>query len=605
MFKIRNKDFPTNTTFKNKYSRQIKDVKHEKGCLISFISIVSLVVILNVLIIKDFASLFFLLVPIATLALYKRTKDKSVISQKYEIEENQKRSFIELLNAKKLLAIPALLNSNESVSALIETENLDIETAFATKDLQENIETMERELISSLTGECGSVELKERLLEEYDIDLSVIDRAITCIEEVLPVGVDDITYDINCRSYATKKAMKQDIECGRINLNLYYAVQNEEINQLLKYGCNNVSTIDFEKEKLRINNLKYYPSHTICLPFDMDEFEQKYRDADKTAVLFYNERILKNSIYPSFIEKDFELSFKENTLVVDYKLPNIEDINLIKKINKQLDEIGFSEKELNIIYEHILYQITLRTIYELLCNDKINAVESIVFNGWLNYTDLADGNRKTSCILSMHAKKDEFMTVNLQNVDPKACFKKFKGISCNNLSTITPVRPILFINKEDKRFIESYEVLKQLSDGQNIAMLDWRDFENLVKEIFEQEFAVNGGEVKVTQSSRDGGVDAIAFNPDPLMGGKIVIQAKRYINVVPVSAVRDLYGTILNEGANKGILVTTSHFGSDSFEFAKDKPITLIEGSNLLHLMEKHGRKARIDVNEAKLLKDN
>jgi restriction system protein len=36
-----------------------------------------------------------------------------------------------------------------------------------------------------------------------------------------------------------------------------------------------------------------------------------------------------------------------------------------------------------------------------------------------------------------------------------------------------------------------------------------------------------------------------------------------------VAAVRDLYGTVVNEGANRGILVTTSGFGPDSYDFAK------------------------------------
>ena len=64
---------------------------------------------------------------------------------------------------------------------------------------------------------------------------------------------------------------------------------------------------------------------------------------------------------------------------------------------------------------------------------------------------------------------------------------------------------------------------------------------------------------------------------------------------------RDLYGTVLNEGASKGILVTTSNYGFDSYEFAKDKPITLLNGSNLLHMLQKHGYEARIDLKEAKI----
>jgi restriction system protein len=97
-------------------------------------------------------------------------------------------------------------------------------------------------------------------------------------------------------------------------------------------------------------------------------------------------------------------------------------------------------------------------------------------------------------------------------------------------------------------------------------------------------------------------VDAIAFDPDPIRGGKIVIQAKRYTNPVGVSAVRDLYGTVINEGASRGILVTTSIYGADSYDFAKDKPLTLLNGGNLLHLLAKHGHPARIDLAEAKKL---
>ena len=98
--------------------------------------------------------------------------------------------------------------------------------------------------------------------------------------------------------------------------------------------------------------------------------------------------------------------------------------------------------------------------------------------------------------------------------------------------------------------------------------------------------------MRVTQASRDKGVDAVIFNPDPLSGGKIVVQAKRYTHTVDVEAVRALYGTVLNEGAIKGILVTTSQFGSDAYSFAKDKPLTLLNGSELLGLLKQHGYKS-------------
>jgi len=51
----------------------------------------------------------------------------------------------------------------------------------------------------------------------------------------------------------------------------------------------------------------------------------------------------------------------------------------------------------------------------------------------------------------------------------------------------------------------------------------------------------------------------------------------------------------MNEGASKGILVTTSSYGKSSYEFANDKPLELLDGTNLLALLADHaGIEARI-----------
>jgi restriction system protein len=77
----------------------------------------------------------------------------------------------------------------------------------------------------------------------------------------------------------------------------------------------------------------------------------------------------------------------------------------------------------------------------------------------------------------------------------------------------------------------------------------------------------------------------------------VVIQAKRYKHTVGVSAVRDLFGTMQNEGASKGILVTTSGYGKAAFEFAEGKPLELLSGSHLLYLLAEHaGIEARIEI---------
>jgi restriction system protein len=198
------------------------------------------------------------------------------------------------------------------------------------------------------------------------------------------------------------------------------------------------------------------------------------------------------------------------------------------------------------------------------------------------------------------APVDQLLLLDLSKLDPDACFRQLKGLSTPSVENLTPIRPIFVLNKEDNRVVETKDVAADMEAEENLAAIPWEEFEHLVAQIFEWEFSQRGMEVKVTRASRDRGVDAILFDPDPLRGGKYVIQAKRYTRVVDVAAVRDLYGTIMNEGANRGILITTSSFGADSYEFAKDKQISLVDGQNLLVMLRRHGKRFRINLDEAR-----
>jgi restriction system protein len=352
---------------------------------------------------------------------------------------------------------------------------------------------------------------------------------------------------------------------------------------------------EFIKERLEKND-------------SLDQRIKQFLDKKSEAVIDYFENVLSRSEYPDYFPQEFDIDYdpKNKILIVAYSLPDFESLPKIKEVKYVQSKDDFIESILNEsaqrqLYDNMAYEVALRTIHELYQADAMIFLEMIVFNGWVESMDTAKGKKVNACILSVQANRKEFSEINLMNVEPKACFKSLKGVGSSKLSSLTPIAPILDINREDKRFISAYEVADELNASTNLAAMDWEDFEQLVRELFEKEFAKNGGEVKITQASRDGGVDAVAFDPDPIRGGKIVIQAKRYTNTVGVSAVRDLYGTLMNEGANKGILVTTADYGPDSYEFAKGKPLTLLNGSNLLSLLEKYGKKARIDLKAAKI----
>ena len=236
--------------------------------------------------------------------------------------------------------------------------------------------------------------------------------------------------------------------------------------------------------------------------------------------------------------------------------------------------------------------MALLCLANIFASDEDGVIDVAVFNGVVGTLDPRSGQPIRPCLITVRVTRDTFAGLNLAHVDPQTCLKHLTAGVSRSPTELAPVRPVLEFSMVDPRFIAETDAIGALDDRPNLLELKPTEFESLIQNLFTS----MGLETRQTRPSRDGGVDCVAYDTRPIFGGKVVIQAKRYKNTVGVSAVRDLYGTLQNEGASKGILVTTSGYGAASFEFAQNKPIELIEGANLLYLLETHtGIKARIE----------
>jgi restriction system protein len=401
---------------------------------------------------------------------------------------------------------------------------------------------------------------------------------------------------------------------------------NFKRNELLEKESKQLEEIDFYSqnsinlyEKLVADNERAYKNMLtewdLHLQVWSDSVQSDFIKLKKLQEIFLEERVatqaetILNLIeLPTWIPTSFEIKFdnESNILIIEHQFPDLGDI--FWKKNVELKN-GLSEKQPNqkeikqvceVFYQSIVLKIAVELANQLKCQSDI----AIVINGWADYTVKATGNKKRAYCASLMAKIEALRELNLKTLDPLIAFNSLKGIAARSLE-LTPITPQVKINVEDKRFVEAKDILGKMSNEQNLASMNWEDFEHLCRELFEREFASSGSIVNVTQASRDQGVDVVITDTTPIRGGKIVIQAKRYVNTVDVSAVRDLYGTVMNEGAMKGILVSTSNFGQDAYAFIQGKPLTLINGSELLGLLGNHGYKYRINLDEARqFLKD-
>jgi restriction system protein len=153
----------------------------------------------------------------------------------------------------------------------------------------------------------------------------------------------------------------------------------------------------------------------------------------------------------------------------------------------------------------------------------------------------------------------------------------------NAVPTMAPVialvllipAPIAAYNAWRKR-----KLLDKQASIDSIRSLGWMAFEELVGEAYRRQgysVSENPG------AGPDGGVDLLLRK-----GGELtLVQCKQWrAQKVGVEKVRELYGIQVSHNATKSILITSGFFTQEAKNFVADKPIDLVEGSQLLGLIQ-------------------
>jgi restriction system protein len=333
---------------------------------------------------------------------------------------------------------------------------------------------------------------------------------------------------------------------------------------------------------------------------EIDSLKTGYENGEKESVRAYCDAVLSSQSFSENWSQSFKLAYvpESKQIVVEYDFPTFDIIPTIAayryvRAKKETVTTPRSDADRRHLYSSLIAQTTLRVIHVLFNADYLGHLESMVFNGHVDAIDEATGHPVHPCLITLRCTLGVFEQLDLSRIDPESCLKGLNASVSKRPTELAPVKPVLEFSMVDPRFVKEEDIISGLDNRTNLMDLDPREFESLITNLFQK----MGLETRQTRPSRDGGVDCVAYDPRPIFGGKVVIQAKRYKNTVGVSAVRDLYGTVQNEGASKGILVTTSGYGRSSFEFASGKPLELLDGSNLLYLLaENAGIEAKIEM---------
>lgn len=121
---------------------------------------------------------------------------------------------------------------------------------------------------------------------------------------------------------------------------------------------------------------------------------------------------------------------------------------------------------------------------------------------------------------------------------------------------------------------------------EKLYTLSPKAFERYVAGLFRQK----GYGVVVRGRSGDLGVDLELTDGQDR---RAIVQCKRYRDTVGAEVVRELYGTLIHERVAHAFLVTTADISEAAREWARGKPMTLVDGAMLVAIADSLRR--RID----------
>jgi len=304
---------------------------------------------------------------------------------------------------------------------------------------------------------------------------------------------------------------------------------------------------------------------------------------------------LATSVYPDGLHGSCAAMYRPEAreLLIEYELPRQDMVPAVAAYRylKTKDVVApepRKDPEVKKLYGQLIARVTLRTLAEAFDVAPATLVSGIVFNGYVSAKDRTTGKPVRPLLISTHATREGFGEIVLDEpeLDPVACLRAYlNAVVSPHPYDLEAVRPVVQFDLSKYKFVEEMDVVAGLDSRPDLLDLKPVEFEHLIRQLFE----TIGMKSWVTQASRDEGVDGVAYNEDPIVGGLCVIQAKRYSKIVGLEAVHALAGVMEDKRAAKGVLVTTSWVGKASRDFAaRNGRIEIIEGRHLKSMLLEH-----------------
>jgi len=187
---------------------------------------------------------------------------------------------------------------------------------------------------------------------------------------------------------------------------------------------------------------------------EVEELKRGFYARTADGVSAYFTLVLGRSEYPEGFPSSSELSYEPGSkiLTIDMELPPFDivpEVGSFKyiKAKDEISESSRSARERRSLYTSVIAQTTLRTLREIFSADNASqAVDTVVFNGYVSGIDRGTGQPARPCLVSVRASPDILASFDLRRVDPAACLHALHASLSKRPEELTPVELMFEFN---------------------------------------------------------------------------------------------------------------------------------------------------------------
>jgi hypothetical protein len=191
----------------------------------------------------------------------------------------------------------------------------------------------------------------------------------------------------------------------------------------------------------------------------------------------------------------------ERIVQVNQRVPFSSDII----VNRTDSKRPLAKRDSEYFLRRYVPAISLHIASNVAANDFRDCIDTIAVNCWCRYFEKTTGRLKDAFVSGLKTDKKTILEININKADALDAFRALRGAFVFSTEEIVPIEPQIRLDKNDSRFIAGKEILDGMAQGQNLATMDWQEFEHLIRELLAKEYGRDGSDVRITRASRDWG----------------------------------------------------------------------------------------------------